>query len=73
MPNQKSLKEQIHEMSTFFSSGGGYGDSDALREHLLELEELKHREKMKNDRKALYIAILSLVVATASLLVSFFK
>lgn len=73
MSDQKSFKDQIHEMSTFFSSGGGYGEPDALRGHLLELEELKHREKMKNDKKALYIAVLSLVVAIASLLVSFFK
>ena len=73
MSKQKSLEEKIHEMSTFFSSGNGYGDPDALRGHLLELEELKHREKMLNDRKALYIAVLSLVVAIVSLLISLFK
>lgn len=73
MSASKSLKEQIHEKSTFFSGGNGYGDPDALRGHLWELEELKHREKMQNDKKALYIAILSLAVAIASLLVSLFR
>lgn len=73
MGMQKDLERKIHEMSTFSSSGYGYGDPDALREHLLELKELKHREKMLNDRRALYIAMLSLVVAIASLLISLFK
>jgi hypothetical protein len=69
MSASKSLKERIHEKSTL----NGYGDPDALRGHLWELEELKHREKMQNDKKALYIAILSLAVAIASLLVSLFR
>ncbi|MDL2259800.1 hypothetical protein LJB99_02845 [Deltaproteobacteria bacterium OttesenSCG-928-K17] len=70
---RKEIEAKIHEMSTFLSSGGGFGDPDALRDHLLKIEELKHREKMLNDRQVLYIAIGSLVVATISLLVSIFK
>ncbi len=73
MGKQKGLEEKIHEMSSIFSQGGGFGDPDALRGHFLELEGLKHREKMLNDRKALYIAILSLVVAIASLIVTLLK
>lgn len=64
-PN-KDLDKEIEEMISECSSGGGFGDPNALKAHEWKIEYLKHQQTLKLSSKIKKIETLSICIAMFS-------
>lgn len=71
--NKKEITKELEKLTSYSEQGGGFGDSDAQREHELKIELLKHKQKLIESKKNNYIATASLVIAIISLVISLFN
>jgi len=73
MTKNKSIDEQLNELTSIYENGGGYGAPEAERELERKIDLLKHRQTNAINKKNSRIAVINVILVVINVAILIYQ